>query len=189
MILRIICVAFIIFNFIDSNAQNADSVYKRSWYVYGGIGWGGQKYASSFGFVAQVGKKSTIALAAQWTRKTSTEDVLYFYLMSPVPQKVGGNISLLYGQIFKYNWGHFILMAGPAYAGVTNYDHPDSLFPDNYAGTDEEGIGLSVQGMLMPSVKFAGFGVNLFLNVNSVYTHGGITFNLALGRINYTRAD
>lgn len=187
MTLRSICLAFMMFIFISSKAQTSDSVYRHSWYAYGGIGWGGQKYASSLGFVAQVSKKSTIALAAQWTRKTSTEDVLYFYLMSPVPQKVSGNLSLLYGRIFKYNWGHFILMAGPAYATVTHYDHPDSMFPDSYAGTDEEGMGLSLQGMVMPSAKFAGLGVNLFLNVNSVYTHGGVTLNLALGRVNYKR--
>lgn len=187
MTLRLICLAFVMSIYLSGKAQNSDSLHRKSWYAYGGIGWGGQKYASSFGFVAQVSKKSTIALAAQWTYKTSTEDVLYFYLMSPVQQTVSGNLSLLYGRIFKYNWGHFILMAGPAYVGVTNYDHPDSLFPDNYAGTDEEGMGLSFQGMLMPSAKFAGFGVNLFLNVNTVYTHGGITFNLALGRVNYKR--
>jgi len=168
----------------QSQTDDSSSGYKRSYYAYYGWGFGGQKNAGTFGITAQVGERSTVGIVAHNTYKDP--DYGYYGIdYSEEKQIVSGSFSALYGRLKKLPWGHLSLQAGPSYVTITRYE--EEHWTGDYSGEEDEGFGLLVQGTVLPAYKFVGIGATVFVNVNSVFTHAGITFNAVLGRINYKK--
>ena len=186
---------FILSLLINSNAQetaNGNS-YQKSCYGYWGYGFGGQGTAMNFGFVTE-SKNGTVfsySLQRTWLARPETVEtmsVMGTAKVSSVKQTASGTSSLLLGKILKQPWGHFLLMAGPSLARITQYDQSGWYSP-KYSGEIVSRPGLSLQASATPSKNFIGVSAHSFVNINSEFTHAGITINLVLGKVNYTRRE
>lgn len=180
----VISLFFILAHFSDTEAQEMGNQqnYKKCNYAYWGLGWGGQKSARNFGFVSEIANNGVIAFAFQRTWLTElVAGPMIMSSTSPVKQTTSGALSILYGRIIKKDWGHYIFMGGPSVVGATRYDKNTWGY---YSGESVSSVGLLLQAAVMPSRKFMGVGTNLFVNINSGFTHGGVTFNFVLGRVN-----
>lgn len=161
--------------------------YKRSYYAFLGVGWGGQKTAVDLGLLGQISDQDLIGITIDGTQKGQTENLGYIFELSRVKQKTTAAINLLYGKIYKARWGHFSLMTGVSFVNIVEYKTESALFPGYYEGIEKDVTGVAFQGSAMFAKKFAGIGARAFLNVNNTFTYGGFTISFALGRIHYKR--
>jgi len=93
------------------------------------------------------------------------------------------NIGLLYGHIFKQGSFFFTVSAGISYVYFETIDvYLFSTMPSTKTSQSGVGVPILVQGYFVAG-QVVGFGINAYVNINSIQTTAGLTFTLALGRL------
>lgn len=88
------------------------------------------------------------------------------------------SINLKLGKVVKNNWALLTFSAGASAVTATQYSVTKEL-------GNSTTIGFSMDARILPAYKFVGLSINPFYNINGIHSYGGLTLNLALGKINY----
>jgi hypothetical protein len=170
-------------------------LYKQSYWLDIGGGWAGQGGAFDIGVAFQISAKKFIS--ARFSMETTNNRCVDYVLFLPLDEHPLGydadSYEFSYGGIRKGKTGIMTFSAGIAILKIHrgSGEGPPapsvilagSTCPENYKMTTETSFGIVLRTQFMPSIRWAGFGVSPFLNINTKQTFGGITLQLGLGRI------
>jgi hypothetical protein len=194
-----IAILFILISGCSAFAQTdavVKLVPKKSYWFDIGLGWGGQGSAFDIGLSLEVKPKRIISF--HYSSVVTNQRCYDYFLFIPVADYPLGedadSYEISYGVLRKGKAGIMTVTAGLSYLKIQSgtgdgppigfdYVFTGSSRPIDYRLAKHNTFGLSLRGQFIPSLRWGGFGISPYLNINPKYTFGSITFQLALGRM------
>ncbi len=184
--------------------ENSMPSFETSTWIDFGLGRSTRERALLLSFNAELKKRTLLTLS--FDRAYYPKDYSYRFLSTGATSrdiKDGFDtkaFNLKLGKLYKRKWGIFSFSAGASIVGATKsiltqkyvdytyvffipiYDpHYETVITEEKSST----IGFSMDVRIMPAIKFIGLSVNPFFNLNKIHSYGGLTINLALGKVHY----
>jgi hypothetical protein len=180
-LLTMICLLFPIETF---SQESKVPLYAKSYWVDFGPGWSARDFAFTASLNLELVKRFLLTVSYdEASSPTGIDEIVSVFTLGliPVEYKPGfdtHSLSLKIGKVIKGNMGLMTFSVGISSVRATEYSRTVQLGRTSAVGT-------SFDVKLIPAVKFIGLAINPFININNIHSYGGLTINLALGKLRY----
>jgi hypothetical protein len=187
---------FIACQFVSAQQDTIKHVAKKSYWFDVGLGWGGQGSAFNLGLSYEIVPKRIISLHYSGVvTNHRCYDYVFFFPIADYPLGEDADAyEITYGVLKKGKAGIMNFSAGLSYVKIQSGggDGPPIGFdfiltgssrPVDYKLAKYNTVGLALRAQFIPSIRWGGFGISPYVNINRRYTFASISFQLALGRI------
>jgi hypothetical protein len=179
---RLLFGILLLFRAVAFSQENVIPQYAKSYWVDFGPGWSARDFAFTASLNLELEKHLLLTFSYdQVTYPTDIEELVSAITagLLPVVYKPGfdsRSISLKIGKIVKGKIGLMTFSVGISSVKATEYSRTVLL-------GSTSAVGASLDLKLIPAFKFIGVALSPFVNINSINNYGGLTINLALGKL------
>ncbi len=182
--LNLVIVISLLFCIEAFSQQSIKPQFKKSYWIDTGYGWSSRGQAFTGSLNLELSKGILLTLSYEQTYHPPVSETVsthfgFIYVVSQQKYKPGYDInttSLKFGKIIKGAYGLMTFSAGISSLKATKYSISEIVGASS-------GIGASFDVKFIPSLRTFGLAFNPFYNVNNIQHYGGLTINLAIGRL------
>lgn len=183
--LILIMLIFFLFQIQGTAQENLPSPYQKSWWFDIGGGSSTRDRAITASLNIEMEKRFLLTFsydnAYYPVELFNTITTIFSLGLIPPTYKAGfdsQSIGLKLGKVVKSKWGLLTFSVGTSVVTATEFSNTKQL-------GNSSAIGFSMDAKILPAYKFVGLAISPFYNINGIQSYGGLTLNLALGKLNY----